>query len=101
MFRVKGISWWAQEQPGPEAEEQVLKAAAEHGNSVDYIFTHEAAISDFAMLAFHEPSHINYFLQELKEKIRYRHWYFGHYHDNVDLPGGQEHLLYGQILQIG
>ena len=100
-FRVKGISWWEQEMPGTEVEEQVLKAAAERGNQVDFILTHEAAVSDYALLGYHEASRINYFLQELKERLKYRHWYFGHYHDNVDLPGGREHLLYGRVRQIG
>ena len=101
MFRVKGISWWEQEQPGPEAEENIMVAAAEHGNCVDYIFTHEAAISDYTFLGYREPSRINFFLQELKETVQYKHWFFGHYHNNCNIPGNREHLLYEQIVRIG
>lgn len=101
MFRVKGISWWEQEQPGPEAEESIMAAATEHGNCVDYIFTHEAAISDYTFLGYREPSRINYFLQELKETVQYKHWFFGHYHNNCNIPGNKEHLLYEQVVQIG
>ena len=101
MFRVKGISWWEQEQPGPEAEESIMAAASEHGNCVDYIFTHEAAISDYTFLGYREPSRINFFLQELKETVQYKHWFFGHYHNNCNIPGNREHLLYEQIVRIG
>ena len=101
MFRVKGISWWEQEQPGEDAEERLMKAAMKHGSSVDYIFTHEAAVSDYSFLGYRHPTRINYFLLNVKMNVRYRHWFFGHYHGNCNMPGNKDHLLYEQIIRIG
>ena len=98
---MKGVSWWTQEQPGNEAEAQVMQAASDNGYSADFIFTHEAAVSDYTLLGHREPTRINYFLEEMKAKVQYRHWFFGHYHDNVNLPGNREHLIYEQIIRIG
>ena len=43
---------------------------------------------------------INQFLEEVKAKTEYRHWFFGHLHGNENLPGYKEHLLYEQIVRI-
>jgi len=99
-FRVKGISWWEQEQPDPIIEQNALTALAAHNNAVDFIVTHDCAASDSALLGYHNLSHINQFLEQIKQTVTYTHWYFGHLHDNRNLPGDKEHVLYEQIIQI-
>lgn len=40
----------------------------------------------------------NYF-EELEDKLEFRHWFFGHYHDNMELD--ERHtLLYERIVQL-
>lgn len=100
-FRVKGVSWWEQEQPDAQTEATALASLAEHHNTVDFIVTHDCAASDNALLGYRNPTRINEFLETIKQTVTYRHWLFGHLHDNRDLPGGKDHLLYEQIIQIG
>lgn len=99
-FRVKGVSWWTQEQPDAVTEQQALQALAEYNNAVDFIITHDCAASDSALLGYHDPSEVNRFLEQVKQTVDYRHWFFGHLHDNRNLPGGKEHLLYEQMVQV-
>ena len=99
-FRVKGVSWWDQELPGEDEERQALEALERVGYEVDFIFTHECAASDQAYFGHGEQTRINAFLEQVKQKTSYRHWFFGHLHDNRSLPGGKDHLLYEQIVQI-
>lgn len=101
-FRVKGVSWWEQEQPGKEIEMQALTSLSKVNNEVDLIFTHDCSSSDRALLGYGDGiTRINEFLEEIKQTITYKHWFFGHLHDNRNLPGNKEHLIYEQIIQIG
>ncbi len=100
LYRVKGVSWWAQEQPGPEQEEQALQALHNAGDHVDFIFTHDAPEVYSRQFSLEGPTRINRFLQIIKDTVSYRHWYFGHYHDNVNLPGAKDHLIYEKLIQL-
>ncbi len=100
-FRIRGISWWEQELPGKKAEQTALKALENAGWMVDFIFTHDCTSSDRFLLGYDKNiSRLNDFLEIVKQKTSYRHWFFGHLHDNRNLPGGKEHLIYEQIIRI-
>ena len=100
LFRVKGISWWEQEEPGEEFEEEAWKALDTVGWKVDFVFTHDCPASDRVCLGYEEDTRLTSFLEKVKQKIDYKHWFFGHLHDNRTLPGGKDHLLYEQIIRI-
>ena len=100
LYRVKGMSWWTQEQPGPEQEEQALQALHKADNMVDFIFTHDAPEVYSRHFSPEGPTKINLFLQDIKDTVSYRHWYFGHYHDNQIMDGGKDDLIYEQIVRL-
>ena len=101
LYRVKGVSWWAQEQPGSKQEAQALQALHNAGDHVDFIFTHDAPEVYSRQFSLEGPTtRINQFLQSIKDTVSYRHWYFGHYHDNKNMPGGRDHLIYEQIILL-
>jgi hypothetical protein len=49
---------------------------------------------------WYDKAPINKFLQEIEDTVTFKHWFFGHYHNNKVFPGGQHHLLYDNIVQI-
>ena len=100
QFRVRGLSWWDQEMPGPGEEQMAEKALEAAGYHVDFVFTHAAPLSCHASLGFSHAGRVNRFLEDIKGKLTYRHWFFGHLHGNSNLPGGKDHLIYEQILRI-
>ena len=87
-WRVEGISWWPQEQI---TEKDIMEITGEY----DYIFTHCCPYSIFhshrGFLCTHggelrDITHASEeVLDKLKDKITFKHWYFGHYHTDIKL----------------
>ena len=100
QIRVSGISWWKQEVPEKSFEKKIMNALTKKSDTVHFVFSHDAPSSDVAMLGYSERNRLNTFMEDLKSFVTYGHWFFGHYHDNRTLPGGKDHLLYEQIVQI-
>ena len=86
-FREEGKSWWPQEMPSEEEYDQAWKNLQDHGWRGDYILTHAAP--EETMCIFHpvhrEEERLNLFLEWIREKVDYRHWWFGHLHRDEDL----------------
>lgn len=99
-YRVNHISWWAQELPSDEEYDQARRSLDAVGWQVDYIITHCAPTSIALMGSRHnEADRLTDFLQEVRERAKYHHWLFGHYHDNKAVD--EKHiLLWEQIVQI-
>lgn len=98
MFRVSGLSWWAQEIPSQNEFEHAKDTIAKH-KSVDFVFTHDGSISDKILLGYPDKDVLSIFLEEVKHTLHYKKWYFGHLHDNKHVIDG-DYLLYEQIIQI-
>ena len=101
LYRINHVSWWAQEMPSEEEMEEGRRNLAAHGNQVDFIVTHCCSTSTQALLGAgtYEPDAATDYLQEIKETVRYKKWFFGHYHDNRNLFDN-EIMLYEQIIRI-
>ncbi|MDF1494976.1 metallophosphoesterase family protein [Caproiciproducens sp. CPB-2] len=88
MYRTEGISWRAEELPSEEEYEQGLKALNRNGNKVDYILTHTApyeVISAMEMEIFEEEDVLRQYLQTISDETEFKHWYFGHFHEDLDI----------------
>lgn len=96
-FRQEGISWWPQEMPSEEEYAEAWKNLQAHGCKVDYVLTHAAP--EETMSIFHprhwEEARLNQFLEWIRERITYRHWWFGHLHRDEDLWRHQTALYMG------
>ena len=69
--------------------------------TVDYVFTHEAPASDMPFISrMYKPDEYSKFLESIKQSLNYKHWFFGHYHDNRSIHE-RDHLLYEQLVPIG
>jgi hypothetical protein len=103
-FRIKGLSWWEQEIPDQETEDTAITALDQAGWNVDYVFTHDCAISDLKALAEmmgeQDCSEVNEFLERIKAKLTFSRWYFGHHHENIDLPDERIHMIYDRITEL-
>ena len=99
-YRINHISWWAQELPSDEEYAEARRNLDAVGWQVDYIITHCAPTSIALMGSRHnEADRLTDFLQEVRERARYRYWLFGHYHDNKAID--EKHiLLWEQIVRI-
>ena len=73
----------------------------DEGYKVDFIFSHDCPSSDkFFVLRENCPDELNKYLEQVKQKVDYKKWFFGHYHENMMIPGNKDLLLYEQLVQI-
>ncbi|MCM1101384.1 MAG: metallophosphatase family protein [Clostridium sp.] len=100
-YRINHLSWWKQEMPSEEEMEEGRRNLAAHGNRVDFVVTHCCASSTQALLSHgaYKPDMLTAYLEELRQKLRFQKWFFGHYHDNKNV-NAEEILLYEQIIRI-
>lgn len=100
-FRVNHISWWEQEMPEQMEMERGLAMLEDEKHQVDFIFSHDCPSSDKVfILRTNEPDELNKYFEYIKQHIDYKKWFFGHYHENMAIPGGKDFLLYEQIVRI-
>jgi len=97
-MRTKGRSWWPQEMPTEEEMAEAIRNLEAVNYKVDYIITHAAP--ETTMSVFH-PAHIdekplNDFLENIREKTSYAHWYMGHLHINKDI-GNDQTILWSSV----
>ncbi len=81
--------------------EEGRKNLAAHGNAVDFIVTHCCASSTQILLggSMYRPDAATAYLEEIRQNVRFKKWFFGHYHDNRNV-NAEEILLYEQIIRI-
>jgi DNA repair exonuclease SbcCD nuclease subunit len=103
--RREGISWWPQEIPSAAEFEEGLNTLDEANWQVDYIITHTCPEKTLHIMAekygfYLKPvDAVNTYLDIMYEKLKYKHWFFGHFHDNINLQDGQ-HMIYDNIIEL-
>lgn len=101
MFRTVGKSWWPQEMPNAEEIRRARQNLAINDNQVDIMITHDAPQSIARMIDFakSEDDELMPFFDELRNTVGYRHWYFGHFHE--DWKVDESHTaVYNKIIQL-
>ena len=102
LFRINHISWWEEEIPNEEERKNALKNLAENDYKVDYILTHEAPSSDVVLmdhLLYHPDEYSKWLEMEIRQKVKYKKWFFGHYHLNLDI-NEKETCLFERRIRI-
>ena len=91
LQRTEGLSWWKQELPSYEETNFAISNLEQVGKCVDYIITHSCSNESFEEISKHfdfgykrdvEKS-LKDFLSWIEHNITFKHWYFGHYHDDI------------------
>ena len=101
MFRVNHKSWWKEELPSEEEMQEGICNLDDVSNKVDFILTHCASSSTVALLShgLYKPDTLTNYFEEIRSKVEFKKWLFGHYHDNKAI-NDKEILLYDQIVRI-
>ena len=105
-YRKEGESWWARELPSDEEYEEALRNLEKVNFEVDIVLTHCAPegyigknmsavynndisrllANNMAGVVDRSGNRLTKFLDELitEHGLKFRHWYFGHYHRDLD-----------------
>ncbi len=99
-YRTEGKNWWKEEMPS-QAEyscaEENLKA---NNYEVDYVLTH-CASSDIQRLvnSIHSSDELTDFHERVRGKIKYKKWFFGHYHKDIKID--EKHIaVFNSVIKI-
>ena len=100
--RTENISWWPQEILSHGDIEEGLRNLEKYGNSVDYVLTHtcpkELITKMFKVTPWPEYNNVERVLQEFADIVSFRHWYFGHWHEDQDY--GNYSCLFDRVLKL-
>lgn len=92
------VSWWPQEMPSEAETEEGFRNLEAHHWHVDYIVSHCAPMSILrTIVPVAKGDQLNRYLEEVREKTVFRHWYFGHYHKDMDFDGKYS-MLFSRIV---
>lgn len=99
----KGYSWFESEQiPDSEKAEIEKKIDAVNWN-VDYVLSHTCPYNTRPVHMFLScidqntvDTSMEVWMQKLSDKLDFKHWYFGHFHDDWD--NGKYSMLYTDII---
>lgn len=104
-MRIENISWWAAELPTDEELEEAITNLKKYDNQVDYIITHscdERALYYPPLRNPYQPLKPypeNRMLSLFQDTVKYKHWYFGHYHVDGKL-NDEKTVLYQKIVEL-
>lgn len=88
-MREEHVSWWHEEVYDKEELFNAISNLIRVGYKLDYVITHTAPKSSLNKLNVHlqgaESCSVAKLLGELSNKIRWKKWYFGHFHTDVDI----------------
>jgi len=108
LFRVEGISWWKEENITDEDYQNALeniRYKTDKGR-VDLVISHCAPSSallrmkeEFLPNPQIEPDANSEYLEKILQRVTYKHWYFGHYHLDMELSGDKT-IVYRKIIKV-
>lgn len=101
FYRIEGESWWRAEMPSESEMEAGREKLESVGWKVDYVLTHECPSSILELYAHGriDKDKLTDYLEEIKQKLTYKEWYFGHHHDSVAVTD-KDIMLYFSIQRV-
>ena len=102
-YRVDHVSWWSAELASEEEMQEDMNNLETHNYEVNYIITH-CSSSDIQDLlggrGLYKPDKQTDFFNHIQSEVKYKRWYFGHYHMDCNVSDS-EILLSKKIISIG
>jgi hypothetical protein len=111
-MRTEFIDWWKEEEGNYEEMNEAFDNLEKENNQVDFILTHAGPANklknffNYFGMKFTSSS-TEKFLDEINNKVKFQHWFCGHYHENVNLGWFSKEkdddkitILYNKIINI-
>ena len=93
-WRLPGLSWWPEELPSDEELRQANDVLAQCNNQVDYIISHCApSLIQGRLNPTYKIDRLTEYFEYVRETVKFKRWYFGHYHEDVNFDDGFSCLL--------
>ena len=101
LYRITHESWWEEELPSEDEMEEGLENLQKIGNQVDFVISHSApsSVVDIFSRGFYEHDILTDYLEKIKERLSFKTWFFGHYHE-TQMIGQRFVMLYESIVDL-
>ena len=99
-YRILNESWWKQELPSEEEIELAMLKLQEAGGKVDYIITHCCSSEVEELLGFKDHDRLTDFFNYVERFVRFKHWYFGHYHQDATMYDNKHTVAYRKFYKV-
>lgn len=101
-YRIEGVSWWDDEVPSEYDINNAKANLDKVGWNVDYVLTH-CVPSDWLgkLFTIKQPDKATEIMQGIWEKLKYEHWYAGHYHIDKNLEEEKATIMYDYVCELG
>lgn len=98
-FRQEYVSWWKQEVPNYDEYEEILYNVEKSHREVDYVLTHTAPLHILKLInKDYELDGLTIFLWHLAENLKFKKWFFGHYHQDFQIEN--YYCVFNKIIPI-
>ena len=101
QFRKSKINWWENEMPTDEEYDEGIKNLDDHNWCVDYVLTHSApfeVVDNIVGEYYYGEEQLQYYLQDIYENLKFKHWFFGHFHEDYEYDNLR--CLYHDIIKL-
>ena len=103
-YRQPGVDWWPEEYPSHEEIKEAESNLEKEGWFVDFVITHSCDYYTMSGLAIPERKKkctaYSRVLSLIDRKLRYSHWYFGHFHVDYNVNTWKT-ALFSQVVPLG
>lgn len=105
FMRRENISWWEAELPTGKEVEEGISNLEKYNNQVDYIITHSCDERTLYYPPLKDPYQSmkifpeNRILSIFADTVKFKHWYFGHFHMDAQL-NEEKTVLYQEIVEL-
>lgn len=99
-YRTPYISWWPEENITSHDIDNAIANLAKVNNKVDYVITHCVDTKTVQKAFGYRRDICTDQLSFIDKIVDYRHWYFGHYHEDREIDK-KKTCLYQEIIELG
>lgn len=100
--RTEGINWWAEEMPSEAEYQEGYKNLNACDYVVDYVLTHTAPSEIIEEMGwsdlYDDGAELRDFLADVAFRLEFKEWYFGHWHEDLDVD--EYHCLMERIVKL-
>lgn len=98
-FRVLNESWWEHELPSEEEMQEGLENLKKANSEVDIIISHCCSNITQANFGVKGKDVLTDYFDIIEETVSFKHWYFGHYHQDRILDN-KHTILYHDLKEV-
>ena len=99
--RKEGKDWWREEKPTEQEKNKALENLKKYELKVDYILTHTGYDRALAYVGGdNRLDDVSNFLNTIENKVDFKHWFFGHMHQDKTIEDLNTTCVYKQIIVL-